>query len=475
MKVILIVLTFIMTAQLNAKVAVANKIFKAKRNDALSMSYEMFKSKYFFSSAVFAKEHMVNGEQFDQNFETHLEQLILKTGTLTFTGLETKYLYKVKTPSTNFILGLKLFWAKRYQEAFNILKNFPKNHRFSPESYMILGSSASFLNLESEAIANYKICQENAQTLESQAENEKLKRYFTIIKETCLIHIARNSFKGMNSERTDAIYTNIPTTSYRWPYIVLEKAWNSYHQEDYNRVLGLLVTYKSPLLRSYFNPESEYLEALSYYKLCLYNDSLAKIEQYYKVHKPESDALKSILLKHKNSHTYFLKLLFSPIKENESINSYIRTLSTQIRKQVKFNLDLVNYKKLQNEIKYLKKLKKTSFSKFLIEELTGTMTIRTKHLNHYIKREMFEFINKIHRFSYEMFNIKLEIMSSKRTLVYENKELISERSRGDIEHVNRKEQQQFYTFNGEFWADELGDYSFGLKSNCETVKQQRGK
>ena len=32
--------------------------------------------------------------------------------------------------------------------------------------------------------------------------------------------------------------------------------------------------------------------------------------------------------------------------------------------------------------------------------------------------------------------------------------------------VERNEKQYFWDFNGEFWADELGDYVFALKSEC---------
>ena len=83
---------------------------------------------------------------------------------------------------------------------------------------------------------------------------------------------------------------------------------------------------------------------------------------------------------------------------------------------------------------------------------------------------MFDFLNDVHRFSYKMFNIKLEIMFKKRDLLYKNKTLISNRGRGSRDNLNRTQQEHFYDFRGAFWADELGDYSFALKSNCEEVK-----
>ena len=45
-----------------------------------------------------------------------------------------------------------------------------------------------------------------------------------------------------------------------------------------------------------------------------------------------------------------------------------------------------------------------------------------------------------------------------------------DRDRGDISYLTRNEKQFFWSFNGEFWADELGEYSFSLDSKCKLKK-----
>ena len=40
-----------------------------------------------------------------------------------------------------------------------------------------------------------------------------------------------------------------------------------------------------------------------------------------------------------------------------------------------------------------------------------------------------------------------------------------ERGRGNVE-PRRRDDQFYWSFNGEFWNDELGDYVFGLESEC---------
>lgn len=453
----------------------AEKIYFKKnvdnRNEAVT--YELMRSKYYFSAAIFAKERLIQTKPFEERFEKALTTLILKTGTSTFMPLNEEVLGKHPSQAMHFVLGVKHFHKRKYKSAIRALSFVKKSHKFAPEKYMMIGASLNFVSKYPEAGRAYKSCMRTAEVASSNAKHKKLKRYYNILAESCQIHMARMEYKRNDYRKAVQSFQDIPKTSYRWPYLLLEKAWGNYYLEDYNRTLGLLVTYKSPLLRSYFFPEAEVLTALTYFRLCLYDDSLKTIEQFHQVYKPRSDALKRILIKYKKSHTFFLKMMMQPIEKLEKKNPFIRNLMTQTRKKIKFNLDLANYKKVSNELKYLKGKKQTPFIRKLTQAVKRSKDWQTRHLNHYIKKEMFDFLNDVHKYSYEMFNIKLEVMFKKRDLLYKNKTLISERGRGSLDNVKRTQEEHFYDFRGAFWADELGDYSFGLKSNCEEVKASK--
>ena len=254
----------------------------------------------------------------------------------------------------------------------------------------------------------------------------------------------------------------------------MDKAWANYYLKDYNRAIGLTVTYKSPLLESYFFPEAEVLMALSYYNLCLWDDSLKVVEHFYDFYQPKADALKEILNQNKKSDTYFLDLYYADPKTRESLNPFIRNLITQTRKQVKFNLDLASLKAAKDELALIKTLKnKNNFTTGLEANLETTITFIGSRINYYIKKEIFTFINEIHKNSYSMFNLKLELLSKKRDEIYNTKQDQKvDRSRGSLTNVKRKNTQYFFDFNGSFWADELGDYSFGLNSQCSDANQE---
>ncbi len=446
---------------------------KKHHNRFARMTYELIKDKYYFAAIPFAKEHLVRHKKLSRRFEKTLVRLILKTGTESFIDLNYNILKQGHSKALKLILGIKSFRDGHYQLAINNLSGLDKGHRFYSESLIIRASSHGLLGLHQKAATIYDECISVTQEKYDNVRHKKLKRYYGIIKESCAIHKARLQYAQGNYQAARASYQAIPKTSYRWPYILLENAWSHYYLEDYNRTLGLLVTYKSPLLTSYFLPEGEVLKAMSYMNLCLWDDALEVVNQYYNIYRPRSANLKKTIAKYSKGHDGYLKLLFNSQKEKLK-NPFVGNLVTRVRKKVKFNLDLLALRSSQSEAKRMASLPETKFISLLKKELRRDIRKRKIKLNFMVKKSLYRFINQIHRFSSHLFNIKLEVMSMKRDLLYRNKKLVSARSRGDEKNIIRQKGQHFYSFNGSFWADELGDYSFGLKSNCEEVKSNYG-
>ena len=432
------------------------------------IAHELIDGQFYFSAIPYINTYLESNNEIDSQLEADIETLVIKTGTMAVLNLEEKRLEKFSIPSISLILGTRLFNKEQYEKAYAVLSRIPDNHKFAPEANLIKGTIRNLERKHLEALNVYDSCAQKAAIQESASSGEKLKRYYTYLKETCIIRQARVKIEDKKYEEALELYEQIDKRSYKWPYILMDKAWAHYYLKDYNRAIGLTVTYKSPLLESYFFPEAEVLMALSYYNLCLWDDSLKVVDHFYEYYQPKADALKDILGQNKKSDTYFLDLYYADSKTRENLNPFIRNLITQTRKQVKFNLDLASFKAAKDELALIKKLKnKNDFTNGLEANLDSTIQFIGAKINYYIKKEIFTFINEIHKHSYSMFNLKLELLSKKREEIYNTKaDQKVDRNRGSENNVNRKITQYFFDFNGSFWADELGDYSFGLQSKC---------
>lgn len=463
-------LTLSFSQAANATAKEAHKIYLYDKTSSKNkkIAHELIDGQFYFSAIPYINNYLEDNNEIDAQLEADIETLVIKTGTMAVLNLDEKKLEHFSIPSISLILGTRLFNKEKYDKAYDILSRIPETHKFAIEANLIKGTIKNLQRKHIEALNLYEACALKASQQESAIKEEKNKKYYTYLKETCIIRQARLKIEDKKYEEALEIYDQIDKRSYKWPYILMDKAWAHYYLKDYNRALGLTVTYKSPLLESYFFPESEVLMALSYYNLCLYEDSLKVVDHFYDYYKPKADALKNILGQNKKSDTYFLDLYYADAKTREDLNPFIRNLITQTRKQIKFNLDLASLKSAKDELALLKKLKhKNEFTAQLEENLGETISFISKKINYYIKKEIFTFINEIHKHSYSMFNLKLELLSKIREQLYNAKATQSnDRNRGSENNINRKITQYFFDFNGSFWADELGDYSFGLKSQC---------
>jgi len=449
---------------------------KTKSRDK-KIAHELIEGSYYFSAIPYINTYLENNNEIDAELEADIETLVIKTGTMAVLNLDEKRLESFNIPSISLILGTRLFNKDQNAKAYEILSRIPETHQFSGEAALIKGTIRNMERKNIEALNLYQSCVNKSAALESSAKGEKLKRYYNYLKETCIIRTARIKIEEKKYEDALVTYEQIDKRSYKWPYVLMDQAWAHYYLKDYNRALGLTVTYKAPLLQSYFFPEAEVLMALSYYNLCLWDDSLKVVDHFYDVYHPKAQALKDILGKNKSSHTYFLDLYYADTETRENLNPFIRNLITQTRKQVKFNLDLASLKAAKDELALLKKLKnKNDFTENLEENLGQTIGFISAKINFYIKKEIFTFINEIHKHSFSMFNLKLELLSKKRDEIYNAKALAeASRARGSDSNVNRKSNQYFFDFNGSFWADELGDYSFGLQTACKDMTKVANK
>ena len=82
----------------------------------------------------------------------------------------------------------------------------------------------------------------------------------------------------------------------------------------------------------------------------------------------------------------------------------------------------------------------------------------------YVKNSLMDYHQELISNFEKMSFIKLEMLKrAKDLLVY--KHPTGDRSWGNVIPA-RREYQLYWSFNGEFWNDELGDYVFGLESEC---------
>ncbi|MBA2405821.1 MAG: hypothetical protein H0V66_13680 [Bdellovibrionales bacterium] len=436
---------------------------------AQTLSEKLEAKKYYYSAL---NEYFLEtySKEITQVHVERLEKLLFFTGIELLEDYDHTLLEKYPTSSTRFILARRHFHKKDFKKALEYFGKVHKDHRYYPEALLLTAQVYGTKNDFKQEEQSYSACQQAAEKEEGKVEGEKIKRYYRMIYEICLTNKARRLYKEGKFKESLAAYGQIPKQSYKWPYIILEQAWAHYQLGDFNRALGLLVTYKSPLLDTYFFPEAEYLTALAYFRLCLYEDSLIVINQYYQAYRPRFTQLENVLRKNRNSQNYFYDLMFKPGDGLAKEQEFVRHIITRLKKQTRFSLDYNSIHKINQEMKRVQKNEKKDFKNELLDHLASVKENMINKINYNAKTDIFNFLETVPFFSSELFKVNLEVLSKQKDLVYSNRKLAQDRARGDYSNVKRSRFEQFWKFEGEFWGDELGDYSLGLKSSCQTER-----
>ncbi len=437
----------------------------------IKIAKNLVKEKYYFSSVPLLKEALLyNKNKISPSFDNLLDLVIGKVGVRQFESLPFKVLMKSKTPYIRYILARKLFRMRLYNKSLSLLNLdvIKKDHPIKPYSLMLKGSIFSLSGEYEKAIKNFRSCVKSTENRLNSVKEKKEKRQLLINRDSCLLGIARSHFGKKDFEKSSFYYLDIDKSSYIWPEILFEEAWASFYQRKFNRTLGKLVTYQAPVFSHIFNPEVNVLEALTYLEMCLWEDSKKAVDRFYGFYEIPLEKLRKMLARFgKNYKTYYLlakRILDRKMSDDKVLNK----MFLSIVKDPAFLEMYDSFYKGGAELNRVKSLKKSEFRSFLMSNIRESLILQRDLIGAYFRKSMDFYLNLISKNLVDMSYIKLEVLSRLRNeILSDDDQSLLERKRGDVKFLKRNEKQYFWSFNREFWADELGDYVFALRSECK--------
>lgn len=429
------------------------------------VAQELIDDGFYYAAIPVIKEYLVLEERINNRLlDDVLERLIREVGVRQFEVLPISVLEKSKSPSMRFILAKKLFRKRDYQNSLRTLSgSIPKSHFVKPFALELEGSNYSLLGNESMAVQAFEECVDASEKAirKTAFENHQLE----MNRDFCIVGIPRAHFGRGNYKKAYSNYLDLPKTAYIWPEILFEEAWTSFYLRDFNRSLGKIVTYKAPGLEYIFNPEVNILEALTYFELCLYNDAMDTVDEFQTTYEAPLRYLRSFLARHGNDYRYYYQLGATKMSGKVRGDSIFNNMLDYIIRDPAFREMNESFAIGVREIARTKSIKSAKIRYFLRRALKESLFLERNLIGGYVRKKLSMYVLDIEKYLTGMSYIKLEILSSRKKELYRPGSGAM-RVRGDIKNLIRTSKQYFFTFNGEFWADELGDYVFSLESAC---------
>ena len=428
---------------------------------------ELVKSGFHFSAVPWMKDFLVkNSKQLDEDLENAFDKMLYVTGVKPFETLPDDVLSRSRSGNIRYIMAKRLFKRNQPQQALSELSRVNGDHPAYPYVAHMRGTIYSSLGKFGEAETQFRDCIRTSESDSGDADSILQKNQLLLNRDYCLAGVARVNFANKKYAVADLNYLDIQKSSFVWPEILFEEAWNSYYEKNYNRTLGKLVSYKAPVFDFIFKPEVENLKALTYLKMCLYDDAKKTADDFYtELFQPSKD-LRTFLKTRGKDYKFYYNLM-ADYEENKPLPlPIIETILKSIKKEGAFLEMKGAFTSAIAEYNILRKKRDSGFKSNLIINLKIVLDEYRTVLGAFIRSGMVSKYAELYSAFEGMSYIKLEILAMRKEKLYDTDVRAVGRKRGDIKYIERNDKQYFWTFNGEFWADELGDYVFALRSEC---------
>ncbi|MCO4792508.1 MAG: hypothetical protein KC493_02255 [Bacteriovoracaceae bacterium] len=431
-----------------------------------SIVENLLKEGLYFTSLPYIKEYLtVHKGKYNKKMDYLIDEVATYVGVKQFEVLPSRFLEKSRSPMIKYILAKKLFRVGKYNKVLNMLNaSIPANHPAKPYALLLEGSSFSIQKKYKSAISSFKECIKQSEAGINKHNDKNRKRQLSINRDYCVVGISRTQFADGKYEEANLSYLDLKKGSHIWPEILFEEAWNGFYLRDYNRTLGKLVTYKAPVLNYVFNPEVEILRALTFMELCLWEDTKKVVDVFYKKYQKNHRQVVKFLKKHRKDYKYFYLMAKSYKNGKKPGNNLLKNMVDFATKDPAFLELYDNFHNGRKELEFVRKMKNKSFARILNINLKESLLLHRNLIGAYVRKSLHMMARMVNKTMQDMSYIKLEVIRYKKRQLYQ---LANNRSRGDIRNLQRTDKQYFWDFNGEFWADELGDYVFSLKSECK--------
>ncbi len=418
-----------------------------------------------FSAVPFMKEFLIqNRAALDTELEQTFERLITHTGVRPFETLPDAVLDQSRSPVIRYVLAKKHFRAGRWAQAQAELARVNANHPVYPFAVHLRAATHAMEGKTAEAERDFRDCVSFSRSRYNGESDPVKLRQLLFNRDSCVAGLARAAYGKGEYARADLLFLDVPKSSYIWPEILHEEAWTSYQLKNYNRTLGKLVSYKAPVFDFVFNPEIDVLRALAYMRMCLYDDVNKTVEDFYTQWQDPAKNMRGFIMQHGRDYDYYYRLLTTFEKERQASDFLMQAVLLSTVKDPAWQEMRQALIDAVTEHNSLKGSVRGAFGTALARNVRSVVDDYQNLMGSYAVGQFRAKYGALAKAFEDMSFIKLEVLSRKKQALYEDAPTGGKR--GDIRYIQRNEKQYFWNFNGEFWADELGDYVFALRSEC---------
>jgi tetratricopeptide (TPR) repeat protein len=294
------------------------------------------------------------------------------------------------------------------------------------------------------------------------------------VREQAFLQLARIHYEAKQNRYAIFYYSKMPWGEPNWLEGLWEASYAHYRIGDYERSLGNLITLHSPYFREDYFPESHILKAIIYFENCRYREARAILEDFNSTFEPIHAELTRITGKSGTPASYFEEI------ERAAKSKDMGRYAMSMRKVMKIALTDQNVRALNESIVEVEKemddgigsrrdaFRYSALAKELGEALKTERRKMVDEAGARARQKLEYERDALRGLLQQALRIKIEVSRKEREALESS---IAAGGKIDVVRdykysVAVSDEHLYWPYEGEFWRDELGTYSYTLTKGC---------
>ena len=368
-----------------------------------------------------------------------------------------------------YLVGRYLYSVGDYERALELLKYIKPNSDEYLNARYISGVTHVGNYDAKNAVAAFK---DVLRPLTAKLADDDLDAEERQLLELTWLGMARVFYSVGEYNKAIKYYSLIPRKSPVWPKALFESSWAYFQLDKANKALGNLHTLNSPFFaRSYF-PEAPILSGVIFFYNCKYARVRYELEEFELTYLPLKDELETVIANNEDPSLMVDWLRELQGGESKADEQLTRILAASLDdKQIQRKLKLIEATSV--ELGKIEKLpstwKSSALGGALVQDATVAREFAINELGELVQSRLKRVRDQIVDLNVNRERILFEVERAERGEIEAEMraEMQLDSNVTNAERVKVSDEELYWTFDGEYWKDELGYYFFTVNTECK--------
>lgn len=291
------------------------------------------------------------------------------------------------------------------------------------------------------------------------------------IEQLTLLSMGRTFYSVGQYDQAVKYYDFIPQNSPYWLDALFEKSWAYFQQDNFNRSLGNLHTLNAPFFDDEYFPESMILQAVVFFTNCRYDRVRLTIEEFELIYPPLKEQLQETLNQYQDPtelYEFLVKINRGAVEFDPRLNQILDAALTD--KTLKRKIEYME--ELDRELEAISKSeaswRDSPVGKRLFEDLTVTRSFALADAGGLAQSRMERVVRELGELVKQGKKILVETAKAETNAL--DQQIRDEQFQGTSSEAAKDvpvdDEHIYWSFQGEYWRDELGYYLYNITSKC---------